>query len=137
MRASIAQGGLTEAVTVHGSLPRDEALARMTQASVFLLPSRWEGLPIAPVEAMQMGIPVVAAAVSGIPEIIEDGVTGRLVADRSAESYARAIREVTEDLALRKALTDRARIRVASTFTRDRVVAEYAALYEQVVAAAS
>ena len=86
---------------------------------------------------MQMGIPVVAAAVSGIPEIIEDGVTGRLIADRSAESYARAIREVTEDLPLRKALTDRARIRVASTFTRDRVVAAYAELYEQVAAAAS
>ncbi len=65
-------------VTVTGWLPRDQLLAYYNAASVVVMPSRWEGLPIAALEAMRAGRAIVATRVGGLPEAIEDGVTGRL-----------------------------------------------------------
>ena len=76
--------GLSEAVTFHGALPHDEALALIRRAAVLAAPSLpgrdgdREGLPTVILEAMAAGTPVVATAEAGIAEAVEDGVSGLL-----------------------------------------------------------
>ena len=67
----------------------------------FVLSSAWEALPLAVLEAMSFGLPVVATRVGGVPEAVEDGVTGRLVAPGDAPALAGALAEVLGDADLR------------------------------------
>ena len=71
--------GIANRFEAHGWLPHADGLALLAHAAVFVLPSREEGLPVALLEAMAAGAPVVASAVGGIPDIVEDGVHGRLI----------------------------------------------------------
>ncbi|MDR9392561.1 MAG: glycosyltransferase [Trueperaceae bacterium] len=131
VRQAIADAGLEGVVDVTGALPRAEALAAMRDAGAFLLPSRWEGFPIAPIEAMEMGIPVVLSNVSGMPEVVGDDA-GVLVEAHDPQAYASALRRVAGDDAWRATLVARARERVATHFTRDVVTASYLDAYRRV-----
>lgn len=87
--------GLDDVVCFAGpsSCPADE----MTAADVVVLPSRWEGWPLVLYEAMRLGCPVVATAVGGVPDMVSDGVTGRLVAVEDPAALADAIEAVVSD----------------------------------------
>lgn len=71
---------------------------------VFVLSSRWEGLPRSLVEAMAAGLPVVATSVNGVPEIVEDGRTGLLVPPGDAETLARTVARLLDDDVTRRRL---------------------------------
>ena len=88
---------LSERVEFVGSLPRAQALERLRSVDVLLMPSLWEGMPLAALEAMAMGVPVVASAVGGLKEIIEDGRSGFLIDDRDPGRYAAAVRGLRAD----------------------------------------
>ncbi|QDS95148.1 GDP-mannose:cellobiosyl-diphosphopolyprenol alpha-mannosyltransferase [Roseimaritima multifibrata] len=120
-------------VTVHGSLPREQALATMQQCGQFLLASRWEGLPIAPVEAMQMGLGVVVSDVSGNGEVVDNGATGFVVKQDDIEGYETALQFLANDPAQRDAMIEAGRTKVASHFTRQRVVRQYYQMYEDLL----
>jgi glycosyltransferase involved in cell wall biosynthesis len=90
-----------------GPLPRAEALKIVKGSDVFVLPSRHEGLSTALLEAMAMGVPVVATRVGGNPELVEHGETGLLV-DPDPEQLARAIALLLEDQGLAKRLAESA-----------------------------
>ena len=109
--------GLSDRVELPGSLPRAAALGRLRSVDVLLLPSLWEGLPFTPLEAMAMGIPVVANAVGGLKEIIEDGRSGILIQGTDPADYAAAVRRLTAAPALRTAIIARARQVVAERFS--------------------
>jgi glycosyltransferase involved in cell wall biosynthesis len=103
---------------------RDRArLARYLSAcDLYALPSRREGFPVAPVEAMACGLPVVAADVPGIAEILagrEEG--GVVVAREDARSFAEGLARLLDDDALRAALATQARRRAESAFSLDAV----------------
>ncbi len=83
---------------------RDDALRIMAGADVFVLPSHQEGLPVALMEAMSVGLPVVASAIGGVPDIVTDGVEGLLVTPGRADELAQAIGRVTRDEPLRARL---------------------------------
>jgi len=74
-------GALPPNIRVTGWLPRDEAVARLARAQVFVQTSLWEGLPIAVLEAMSLGIPVLATPCSGNRELVVDGVNGYICKD--------------------------------------------------------
>jgi glycosyltransferase involved in cell wall biosynthesis len=90
--------GLAGRVRFHGSLTEDEVRALLGEASLFVMPStvardgQMDGLPVALIEALACGLVVVSTNLSGIPELVEDGVTGFLAQPGDAESLAGALR---------------------------------------------
>jgi glycosyltransferase involved in cell wall biosynthesis len=128
-RARLVQFGIESRVELLGSLPRKDALAALASAGALVLPSRWEGLPIAPIEAMAIGIPVVAANVSGLPEIVESGVSGELVDARAPAPYVAAIRRLCEDAVYRARTLEAATRVVDAKFLRARNLEAHVALY--------
>ena len=111
LRAEIAESGLEGKIHLMGRSTRlyDE----MRQASVFVMPSRFEGFPMILLEAMACGLPpVVYDFPNGARELVSDGVNGRLVPDGDAEGMARALNELIEDDLLRRQLAEKATVAV-------------------------
>ncbi len=118
--------GIAERVTWLGPLTQPDVLARYRAADVFVLSSRVagdgdrDGLPNVLMEAQSQGLPCVATDVSGIPELIEDGVTGLLVAPRDRDALARALARLVGDPALRARLGEAGRERTLRDFSLER-----------------
>ena len=93
----------------------------LLDSQFFVLASPSEGLPNAVIEAMAAGLPIVAYKVGGVPEIVEDGVTGLLVTPGDTRRLARAIEQVAGDASWRREAGSKAR-RVAKTFTWESLV---------------
>ncbi len=97
LAARIAAHGLAERITLRGALPQEMVLERLRRAALFVLPcvvtasGDRDGLPTVLLEAMALGTPAVSTRVAGIPEIIDDGVTGRLVPPADPAALARAL----------------------------------------------
>ncbi len=112
---------LTRSLAIHnsvefaGHLPSAALAARMSHATAIVLPSRSEGLPLALLEAMAHGRPIVASAVGGIPEAIQDGETGLLVAPGDPKPLAHALDHLLTDSALRDRLGAAARSAFAAS----------------------
>jgi glycosyltransferase involved in cell wall biosynthesis len=100
---------------------------------VFVLPSLWEGLPIALLEAMAASLPVVATAVGGVPEVVVDGVTGLLVPPRDPEALSKAILTLLKDRDLQHSMGQAGRERVTRCFSVERMVKETEVLYESMM----
>lgn len=103
IRGLVAAAGLEERVRFHGDQP-EEAVRRMVaaadvlvQPSVVAADGDMDGIPNALIEAMALGIPVVATSLSGIPELVVDGVTGVVVRPGDAADLAAGLRRVIED----------------------------------------
>ena len=104
-------------------------------SDVLLLPSAQESFGLAALEAMACGVPVVASEVGGLPEVIEDGVSGFLLPmDALDEMAARAVALLT-DAALHRRIVEGARRRVQDHFCAERVVPMYEKCYQEVVGA--
>ena len=108
---------------------RDDAQDLIAAADVFCMPSRWESAPYAALEAMAAGVPVVATAVDGLPEAVEDRGTGLLVPPDDPVALAAALDALSTDPALRTAMGTRGRARVAEHFTARTMVAETQRVY--------
>jgi glycosyltransferase involved in cell wall biosynthesis len=100
----VAAAGLDGRVVFAGARPRAEVLRFLAGAHAALLPSAWENLPHAALEALATGTPVVATAVGGVPEVVHDGENGLLVEPRSPELLAAAMRRVLNEGGLRDRL---------------------------------
>ncbi|MEX0607192.1 MAG: glycosyltransferase family 4 protein [Halofilum sp. (in: g-proteobacteria)] len=113
--ARVERLGLAERVHFvgHSSTPGDYLLA----ADVVVLPSRSEGIPNVALEAMALGRPLIATAVGGTPEVVEDGASGLLVAPEDPPALARAIARVTDDAAFAQALAAGGERRVSEEFS--------------------
>jgi glycosyltransferase involved in cell wall biosynthesis len=83
--------GVERQVRFVGQVPREDVPAYLTACDLLALPSRSEGLPHAVLEAMAFGLPVVASAVGGVPEVVQDGVTGALVPPEDPAALADAL----------------------------------------------
>lgn len=99
-------------------------------ADITVMPSLWEGLPISLTESMSMEQPVVSTTVSGIPELVVDGVTGLLVEPRDVEALVKALLEMGGDDKKRKAMGQAGRQRVCEKFTIERMIKEKLEYYQ-------
>lgn len=100
-------------------------------ADVVTLPSFTEGLPNVALEASAAGVPVVATAVGGTPEVVADGVSGLLVPSGSPERLAEALSRLLSDAELRSKLGDGGRARMRAEFTFEAQGERYAELFER------
>ena len=96
---------------------------------VFVLPSRFEGLSLALLEAMAVGTPVVATAVSGTVEVVQDGVTGRLVPPEDPDTLAQALVDMLRYRETARRLGEAGRRLVLERYTLPRIAREYETLY--------
>lgn len=85
------QLGLQEKVTFAGRVPHADLVRHLQRADLYCLPTLSEGMPVATIEAMSCGLPVVASAVDGIPETVVEGETGLLVPPRDERALAAAL----------------------------------------------
>lgn len=102
----------------------------LNQAQIFILPSHSEGLGTAIIEAMGCELPVVATNVGGIPEVVQDGVTGILLPPHRPDLLAQAITQLMLDPELAGAMGKKGRIIAQEKFSLERSAREFQALYE-------
>lgn len=130
VRRLIAAAGVGDRFTLLDYVA--DPMTLLSGLDMFVLPSLWEGLPIALLEAMAAGLPLVGTTVSGIEDVIEDDRSGVLVPPADAQALARAIGDLAADPARRERLGHAAAERVA-LFDASRIVDRYAALYGEVL----
>ncbi len=130
---AIAQDlGIADRVVFSGPVGQDRIAAHFERASVMVMSSFMEGVPVVLMEAMAMELPVVATAVGGVPELVEHGISGELVPPASAPALAAALTRVSQrsDLAAMRAA---ARRKVERDFDIRDVGREMASLLERYV----
>jgi glycosyltransferase involved in cell wall biosynthesis len=108
---------------------RDDVPAVLAQADLLVLPSQSEAFPNAIIEAMAAGLPVVATHVGGIPELVEEGRTGRLVPPGDANALAGALLDVLDPPARAAEFGRAGRRRIEETYSFDRMVEQFETLY--------
>ena len=124
--------GLEDSVAFIGW--KDNLTPVMSGWDVFVLPSLDEGFGMAALEAMAGGLPVVASAVGGVPELVEDGRTGLLVPAGNPEALARALRRLLLSADLRRSMGEAGRARARAHFSEERMVLEFSRIYEELLA---
>jgi sugar transferase (PEP-CTERM/EpsH1 system associated) len=120
--------GLSNGVVFAGI--RSDIPRTLAGLDLFVLPSLWEGMPNAVLEAMATGLPVVSTAVGGTPEIIVDGVTGFLVPPRNPSALAGAITTLLQDAHLRRKMGQAGRRRTEQHFSLGETARQTQALYQ-------
>jgi colanic acid/amylovoran biosynthesis glycosyltransferase len=126
--------GLRELVEMAGAADHDLVLAWLQRASVAVLSSQSEGMPVSLMEAGACELPVVATRVGGIPELVEDGVTGLLTPPGDAPALARALERLLANPQLRIEMGQAARRRVEAHFSLAMQVDRLLALWSKVLA---
>jgi glycosyltransferase involved in cell wall biosynthesis len=129
LEAQIARLGLGAAVDLAGAVPRAATADWLRRADVFCLPSTYEGFPLAILEAMAEGLPVVATRVAGVPEAVEDGASGLLVVPEDDRALATALLALLGDPERRRAFGARGRALLAERFAIDAVCARHLELF--------
>lgn len=121
--------GIADAVRFPGWLDEAGKRAWLARAAAFVLPSHAEGLPMALLEAMAAGVPVVASAVGGIPDVVKHGVNGLLVAPRDSVDLLRALRRLLREPQLAAALGAAGRETVRARFAPGQVLERLGEVY--------
>jgi glycosyltransferase involved in cell wall biosynthesis len=115
VEALIDELGLRARVDLRGHVPDPAPV--YGEADLFALPSAAEALPLALLQAMSSGLPVVATRVGGIPDVVRPGIDGRLIAPDDTAALADALRELAADAETRRTMGKHARERVLADFT--------------------
>jgi glycosyltransferase involved in cell wall biosynthesis len=119
--------GVAARVDFAGQRPRVEALGLIAGGDIFVLYSRWEGFPHVVLEAMMLGLPVVATAVGGTPEMLRDGESGRLISPDDDAGLRRALAGLVASPEERARLAAGAK-RAAARFAPGRMIDEVEAV---------
>jgi glycosyltransferase involved in cell wall biosynthesis len=131
LEARAAELGLADRLEMPGSLyDIPQVLAGM---DIFVFPSRWEGMPLAPLEAMAAGLPIVATRVHGLTEILEDGRDALLVPVGDPPALAEALLRLIGDPALARLLAGNGRRKAEDEYDVKKMVRLVAETYESVV----
>ena len=135
IESQIASLGLSDHVNVLGGLKRSDVMEVIASSDVATLTcvqissGRRDGIPVALMEAMAAGLPVVASGISGIPELVEDGKTGMLVAPGDVEAIARALERLARDRDFRARIGAAAQAKVRREFNQQTSAKELVELW--------
>jgi glycosyltransferase involved in cell wall biosynthesis len=128
LRARAAALGIDDRITWAGVLP--DAARFLPAFDAFLLSSRTEGTPIALLEAIAAGVPVVATKVGGVPDVVDER-SARLTAAGDVDAMGAAIADVLEDPTRARSRADQASSRLADQFAIEPWLARYAEVYRE------
>lgn len=137
LKQKVYEYGLSDFVNFTGTLPHEEVLRHYRKADVFLLGCKLakngdrDGIPNVLAEAMAMGVPVVATKVSGIPELVEDQVSGLLAPCEQPEALADATELLLTNSALRQSVISGAERKVHQVFNNRQLILQLADIFEQ------
>jgi glycosyltransferase involved in cell wall biosynthesis len=131
LRTQITALGLANQVRLHGW--RENVRHLMQRWDIYVQPSIAEGFGISVLEAMAVGLPVIASRTGGLPELVDDGRTGILIEPGAAQALADAIASLASDEETRRRLGAAGRERVAREFTVEHEVSSIAAVYERLL----
>lgn len=134
MLGDLHRAGVADRVSVLAPVERSQLVRLYQEADVCVLPTLWDNFPNTCLEAMACGTPVVASAVGGLPEIIDDGKNGVLVPPGDGATLADAVVGLLERREARLEMGRAARARILETYTRPRVVAATIAVYNEAIA---
>lgn len=135
VEAQTAKAGLQNKIFLYGARPRSDVVKMWSAADVAVLSSvptrsgKREGIPVVLMEAMANGLPVVASALSGIPELVDDGRSGILVPPRDTFALADALQRLNDDPALRHRMGLAGREKVVQEFNLRKTTAKRAELF--------
>ena len=115
-----------------GALPRAEVLLQMAQSNVFILNSVHEGLPHVAIEAMRMGVPVIATSVGGTPEVVQDNKNGFLIPPHSPNIIAQYIKLLKKDTEMYARLSEGA-VETAGRFTDKKMFEQTDILLDKII----
>jgi glycosyltransferase involved in cell wall biosynthesis len=127
----VNRNGLRDRVIFEGAVNQDRIRNMYMQADAFVLVSFAEGIPVVLMEAMAMEIPCVTTFITGIPELIRDGIDGLLVPPSDVEAVADAIGELMDDMVLRRELGQQGRARVMDKYDLQRNCALLAGIFQR------
>jgi colanic acid/amylovoran biosynthesis glycosyltransferase len=127
-----AERGLDGLVRVAGPVGHDRVKRELSECDLFVLPSFAEGIPIALMEAMASGVPVISTRIMGIPELIEDGVDGILTEPSNSAGLADAIERFLKGEIDARSLASRAAEKVASLYDVEANASELGELFREV-----
>ncbi|MBI4119955.1 MAG: glycosyltransferase family 4 protein [Parcubacteria group bacterium] len=113
---------LQNRVTLTGAIPREKVLEYLMQAKIFVLNTSFESFSFQIVEAMSLGLPVIASNIGNLAEIIENGVDGMLVEPNNKEQFLAAVARLERDEGFRKSISEQARVK-AQNFSLERTLA--------------
>jgi glycosyltransferase involved in cell wall biosynthesis len=133
LAAYIREHGLERRVHLLGK--RKEVPECLAASDVFVLSSNWEGNPLAVMEAMAAGLPVVGTAVGGVPELVESGQQGILVPPGDCAAFTDAMRTLLNDPEKRTAMANAAHARATAAFNVERMAQGYESIYRAALAA--
>jgi len=119
MERLVAERGIGDRVRFHGRVVGEPKWDLFRRADVLALPSESEGQPLVLLEAMGFGLPVIATAVGGIPDVVEHGVDGLLLGSRDPEELADAIARLGASEEERRRMGEAARRKYLERFTED------------------
>jgi glycosyltransferase involved in cell wall biosynthesis len=125
------QLGIAERVSCPGWLGPERKSAALANSAVFVLPSYAEGMPMALLEAMSWGLPVITTPVGGIPQLVTSELNGLLVAPGDVAGLAAAITRLLQDPALGKRLGDAARKTIEADFSLDQALTRLSGIYNR------
>jgi glycosyltransferase involved in cell wall biosynthesis len=128
-RALAAQLGIQDRAAFPGWLEADRKRAALAGATIFALPSYAEGMPMALLDAMAWGIPVVTSTVGGIPQVVQNELNGLLVTPGDIDAIAAALVRLVEDAPLRARLGHAARATIEREFSLDAAIERLTAIY--------
>jgi len=133
LRKAITKLGLEDHVLLTGKKQRDEVFEILSITDIYVSSSLWEGLPVALLEAMAFGIPIVATNVIGNNEAVVNGKTGFLVQPRDLKTFADAVTELALNPLKRNEMGYRARKRIHDCFGIKRFIKEHEEFYRMVL----
>lgn len=136
LEAQVRHAGLGEVVVFEGAVNQDRIRALYARADCFCIASFAEGIPVVLMEAMAMGVPCVTTRITGIPELIEDGRDGLLVAPSDIDGLVAAIERLIDDPALYERLASAGRQRIVADYDLARNVDRLAEVFSDRIAGA-
>jgi len=134
IKKNIDQAGLDHVVTVHPFADGEKKLDAFRNADVFAYPSYSEGMPMAVIEAMACGLPIIATKVGGLPDLVKDGSNGILVEVQNPDQLANAFRLLSSNSDLRTTMRRNSFQSAFENYDMEMLVLKLVGIYNQVLA---